>query len=107
VDKLRYSDHDIVDRQKFLEFAPQVYMERKGTNSSGVPILEPKKWIAGLYNICIMNLLEITHFRRGKDVNACVKKLLTLVHWGVLWMEILVSIDVYLITEITSFPTDG
>jgi hypothetical protein len=33
VDKLKYSDHDIADRDKFPEFAPQVYMERKGTRS--------------------------------------------------------------------------
>jgi hypothetical protein len=82
-------------------------MERKGTTSSGIPILEPKQWIVGLYNTCIMNMLEIPHFGRVNDVNACVKQLLALVHGGVLWMDRLVSIDVYLIAEITSFPTDG
>jgi len=55
-------------------------MERKGTGPSGVPILEPKQWIAGLYNTCIMNLLEIPHFGWGKYVNNCVKKLFSLVH---------------------------
>jgi hypothetical protein len=44
-----------------------------------------------------MNLLEIPHFGRGKDVNACVKQLLELVHGGILWMDMLVSIDVDLI----------
>ena len=82
-------------------------MERKGTNSSGVPILEPKQWIIGLYNTCIMNMLEIPHFGRVKDVNACVKQLLALVHGGVLWMDRPVSIDVYLIVEIMGLPTDG
>jgi hypothetical protein len=48
-------------------------MESKGEGPSGDPILEPKQWIAGLYNIGIMNLLEIPHFWRGNDVNACVK----------------------------------
>jgi hypothetical protein len=42
VDKLKYVDHDVEYRDKFLEFAPQVYMERKGTGPSRVPILEPK-----------------------------------------------------------------
>jgi hypothetical protein len=72
-------------------------MERKGASSSGVPILEPKQWIAGLYNTGIMNLLEIPHFGWGKDVNNCVKQLLALVHGGILWMDRLVSIDVDLI----------
>jgi hypothetical protein len=62
VEKLRYADHDVADRDKFIEFEPQVYMERKGISVSGVPILEPKKWITGLYNTGIMNLLEIPHF---------------------------------------------
>jgi hypothetical protein len=59
VEKLRYADHDVADRDKFPEFEPQVYMERKGISVSGVPILEPKQWITGLYNTRIMNLLEI------------------------------------------------
>jgi hypothetical protein len=90
VDKLRYSDHDVTHANKFHEFALHVYMERKVTTSSRVPIIFPKKWIAGLYNTGIMNLLEIPHFGRGKDVDNCVKKLLEFVHGGILWMDILV-----------------
>jgi hypothetical protein len=48
-----------------------------------------------------MNLLEIPHFGRGKDVNACVKKILARVHGGFLWMDRHVSIDVELIAKIT------
>jgi hypothetical protein len=73
VEKLRYIDHDIADRDKFFEFEQLVYMESKGVGSYGIPILEPKQWIIGLYNIGIMNLLEIPHFGRGNDVNDCVK----------------------------------
>ena len=51
--------------------------------------------------------MEIPHFGRGKDVNACVKKLLDLVHEGILWMNRPISIDVELIVEITGLPTDG
>jgi hypothetical protein len=54
-----------------------------------------------------MNLLEIPHFGRGKDVNACVKQILALVHGGILWMESHVSIYVYLIAYITCLPIDG
>jgi hypothetical protein len=55
-------------------------MERKGISTPGVPILEPKKWIIGLYNTGIINLLEIPHFSHGKDLNNCSKQLLALVH---------------------------
>jgi hypothetical protein len=54
-----------------------------------------------------MNLFKIPHFGRGKDVNACVKQLLTLVHGGILWMERIVSIDVDLTVKITGLPIDG
>jgi hypothetical protein len=101
VEKLKYADHEIVDMEKFLEFSPQVYMERKGTNSSGVPILDPKQWITGLYNRGIMNLLEIPHFGWGKDANNYIKQLLGLVHGGIM------SINVDMIVEIIGLPTDG
>jgi hypothetical protein len=42
VEKLKFSYHDVTDRDKFPEFAPQVYMERKGIGPKGDPILEPK-----------------------------------------------------------------
>jgi hypothetical protein len=51
--------------------------------------------------------LEIPHFGRGKDVNACVKQLLDLVHEGILWMDRPVSIDVELIVETMRLPIDG
>jgi hypothetical protein len=69
--------------------------------------MEPKQWIQGLYNTGIMNLLEIPHFGRGKDVNNCVKKLLEVVHGGILWLDTQVSIDVDLIAKITGLPTNG
>jgi hypothetical protein len=47
VNKLRYSNHDVKDMEKFPKFAQQGYMERKGEVPSGDPILEPKQWIAG------------------------------------------------------------
>jgi len=42
LDKLKYSDHDVKYMDTFPKFVPQVYMERKETGLSGVPILEPK-----------------------------------------------------------------
>jgi len=54
-----------------------------------------------------MNLLEIPHFGKGKDVNKCVKKLLVVMHGGILWLNRPVSIDIELIAKITGLPTDG
>jgi hypothetical protein len=71
--KLNYAYHDVTEVAKFPELAHEIYMENKGTISLGVPILELKQWITRLYNTCIMNLLEIPHFGRRKDVNAYVR----------------------------------
>jgi hypothetical protein len=54
-----------------------------------------------------MNLLEILHFGRGKDVNNCVKQLLAVIHGGILWLDMPVSIDVKLIAKIGGLPTNG
>jgi hypothetical protein len=85
----------------------QSYLESRGEGPSGAPLLEPAQWILGLYNIGIMNLLDIPHFGCGKYINGCVKQLLARVHGGILWMDRLVPINVDLIAEITGLPTDG
>jgi hypothetical protein len=54
-----------------------------------------------------MNLLEIPHFGRGKEVHKCIKKLLAVIHGGILLLGMQVSIDVNLITKIIGLPTYG
>jgi hypothetical protein len=54
-----------------------------------------------------MNLLEIPHFGRGREVNNCIKQLLAVMHGCILWLDTQVSIDVDLIEEITGIPTNG
>jgi hypothetical protein len=60
----------------------------------------------GLVNTGILNLLEIPHFERGKDVNNYVKQLLAVLHGGFVWLDELVSIDVNLISFITGLPSN-
>jgi hypothetical protein len=104
VNIMKYSDHDVEDTIKFLDLAQHNYMESRGEVPSSVPLLEPTQWILGIYNIGIMNLLDISHFGRGKNINACVKQLLSRVHGGVLWMDRPVPINVDL-AVITRLPT--
>jgi len=98
---LKYFDHDVSDATKFPDLATQSYLESRGEDPSGMPLLEPAKWIIGLYNTGIMNLLYILHFGRRKYINACVIQLLERVHRGILWMDRPISINVDLIIEIT------
>jgi hypothetical protein len=82
-------------------------MESLGTGSLGDPVLQPKQWVASLVNTNILNLFELPHFVMGKDVNNCVKKLLAVLHGGILWMDAIVSIDVELISFIAGLPSNG
>jgi hypothetical protein len=61
----------------------------------------------GLYNTCIMNLLDIPHFWRGKHINRCVNSLLVWVHGGILWIDRPMPVNVDLIATITGLPTNG
>jgi hypothetical protein len=73
----------------------------------GKPIMEPAQWITGLYNSGIMNLMNIPHFGSGKNVHLCVKKLMNVVHKGILWMDRIVWINVALIVKIIGCPIVG
>jgi hypothetical protein len=108
VPRLRYVDHDVHDMSKFPELAEENYLINTGEiGPLGRPVLEPVQWITGMYNSGIMNLLDIPHFGCGKNVGLCIKKLVSRVHGGILWMDKPVQIDVALISKITGFPTFG
>jgi len=88
VPKLKYVDHEITDTMKFQDFAQEVYMENRGeVGPLGKPILEPAQSVIGLYNSGVKNLLDILHFWHGKNVGLCMKKLFSMVHGGIMWMD--------------------
>jgi hypothetical protein len=55
-------------------------------------MIQPKKWATGLENTWILNLMDIPHFGRWREVNNYIKKLMEVLHGGFLWMEELVSV---------------
>ena len=73
VEILWYSDHDVANAGKFLEFAQHVYTNIIGTRPFENPILQPKAWEVSLANIGILILVEVPHFGRGKEVNKYIK----------------------------------
>jgi hypothetical protein len=80
IDKLKYSDHDVADPDKFPEFAKRVYLDTVGTNLVGEPIDQPLQWETWLGKTRILDLLDVPHFCRGQYASACVKQLLTVTH---------------------------
>jgi hypothetical protein len=65
MEKLRYSDHDVIDTDKFPEFAKKVYLETMGIGPFGNPINQPSHWVVRLEKIEILGLLDIPQFGRG------------------------------------------
>jgi hypothetical protein len=76
VEKLRYSDHDVTDMDKFPEFSKKFYLQTVGIGPFGEPINQPVQWAAGLAKNGILGLLDIPHFGRGQYANNCVKQLM-------------------------------
>jgi hypothetical protein len=92
---------------KFPEFEKQVYLDSMGIGPFSEPIFQPKQWAAELANTGVLNLLDIPHFGRGRDVNNNIKQLMTITHGGYLWVEEPISTDVELVAFITGFPSRG
>jgi hypothetical protein len=69
VNTMKYSNHDVADTIKFPNLSQQNYMESRGEVPLGMPLLAPTQWILGLYNIGIMNLLDIPNFGHDKHIN--------------------------------------
>jgi hypothetical protein len=107
VEKLRYSDHDATDTNKFPEFTKQVYLQTVGVDPFGEPIHQPVQWATGLAKIRILGLLDLPHFGRGQYANSCIKKLMAVTHGEDLWLDKLVSIDIELIVYIIGLPSRG
>jgi hypothetical protein len=104
---LKFLDHDITDAQKFLELAWDKYLCTKSVPGIGAILVEPQSWASRLEKSGILNLLEIPHFGRSLEINACIKLLLSCIHGGTLWLDPPVSIDTQLIAWIMGLPTIG
>jgi hypothetical protein len=58
-------------------------------------------------NTGILNLVDIPHFGKVKEVNNCIKQLMVVFHGSFLWMVEPISIDVELIVFITVLSSMG
>jgi hypothetical protein len=98
---LNFLDHDITDVHKLSELDKEKYLRARIVPGTGEILLETQEWEMRLDKACILNLLEILHFRKSLEINACVKVLLICVHGGTLWIDPPILIDIALIPCIT------
>jgi hypothetical protein len=64
-------------------------------------------WIKGLVQSTILNVMNIPHFGRHREVNTCVKLLLLCYHGGYIWLDRCVTMDPMLIHIIIGLSMQG
>jgi hypothetical protein len=84
--------------------APYKYLTRMtGKNSKTIP----HSWMMNLVHSTMLNIMNIPHFGRHQEVNACVKLLLSCYHGGYLWLDHHIIVDLMLIHRITGLSMQG
>lgn len=102
---IKFDDHDLANPEAFLEWAPELYLER--VLEDDVLKVVPMTWASGLARFGLLNLLGMPHFSHYNITNRIVRQLLALVHDGCLWIQDHIPIDAALIHRITGFPMKG
>jgi hypothetical protein len=101
---LKFSDFNLGDRKVYNMLAPYKYLTRtKGKNSKIVP----QQWTMNLAQSTLLNVMKIHHFGRHKEVNVCIKLLLSCYHGGYLWLNHRIIVDLTLINQITRLSMKG
>jgi hypothetical protein len=89
IPSLKFTDHDLSDEKKFPDLAPRKYLKTFIDPETSFIRVEPKTWATGLEKSGILNLLQIPHFGRSVEINACVKMLLRCIHGDIYgWTEL-------------------
>jgi hypothetical protein len=101
---LNFSDFNLGDRKVYNMLALHKYLTRtKGKNSKIVP----HSWTMNLAQSTLLNFMNIPHFGRHQEVNACINLLLSCYHGRYLWLNRRITVDPTLINRITGISMQG
>jgi hypothetical protein len=101
---LKFSDFNLSDRKVYNMLAPHKYLTRtKGKNSKIIP----QSWTHNLAQSTLLNIMNIPHFQRHQEVNACVNMLLSCYHGRYLCLNHCITVDPTLINRITVLSMQG
>jgi hypothetical protein len=91
---LKFCDFNLGDRKAYSMLASHNYLTMtKGKNSNIIP----QQRTMNLAQSTLLNVMNMPHFGRHQEVNACVKLLLGSYHGGYLWLNQRMTIDLALI----------
>jgi hypothetical protein len=81
---LKFNDFNLGDHKNHSMLSPYKYLTRtKGKNSKIIP----QPWTMNLVQSTLLNVMNIPHFGRHQEVNACVNLLLSCYHGSYLWLD--------------------
>ena len=101
---LKINEFNLGDRKNFNMLVSHRYLTRmKGKKSRIIP----QPWTMDLVHSTILNVMEIPHFGRHQEVNACVKLMLSIFHGGYFWLYRRITVDPTLIHRITGLSMQG
>jgi hypothetical protein len=101
---LKFSDFNLGDRKVYNILALHKYLTR--TKGKILKIV-PQSWTMNLMQSTLINTMNIMHFGRHQEVNACVKLLLSCYHGRYLWLNHCIIVDPALINRITGLSMQG
>jgi hypothetical protein len=101
---LKISDFNLGDRKNYAILEPHRYLTKMTWKK---PKIVPQQWIKEIAISTILNVMNIPHFDRHQEVNACIKLLLSCYHGGYLWLDRNVTVDPMLIHLITRLSMQG
>jgi hypothetical protein len=92
------------DRKNYALLTLHKYLKKTTRKKSEIV---PQPWTKDIVRSTILNVMNIPHFERHKEVNACIKLLLSCFHGGYLWLDKCVIVDLMLIHMITELSMQG
>jgi hypothetical protein len=101
---LKFSDFNLGYCKVYNMLTPHKYLTRtKGKNSKIIS----HSWTMNLAQSTLLNVMNIPHFGRHQEVNACVKLLLSCYHGDYLWLNCRITVDLMLINQIIGLSMQG
>ena len=100
---MKYDDHDMLASIEIMKghYVPMVAV------GGGLILHIPWDWVRSLDRAGLLGLINMSHFGRLNEANACTKNLFSFFLGRILWLEKPFSFMVALISEITWLPKDG
>jgi hypothetical protein len=101
---LKFNEFNLGDRKNYSMLSPCKYLTRM--KEKNLKII-PHPWAMKLLQFTLLNVMNILHFGRHQEVNACVNILLSCYHGIYLWLYRHITVNPTLIHRITRLIMQG